>query len=94
MAALDVGIEVANGCEILFLVAAEIEKLPVFAPDECDGQAPTLFPELLAAHRIGIQLDPDLGDSRRMFDVIFRMLADGESRNGGVVWDRDGRRFA
>lgn len=27
----------------------------------------------------GIQLDPDLGDSRRMFDVIFRMLADGNS---------------
>lgn len=27
----------------------------------------------------GIQLDPDLGDSRRMFDVIFRMLADGDS---------------
>ena len=27
----------------------------------------------------GIQLDPGLGDSRRMFDVIFRMLADGES---------------
>lgn len=27
----------------------------------------------------GIQLDPELGDSRRMFDVIFRMLADGES---------------
>jgi protoporphyrinogen oxidase len=27
----------------------------------------------------GIQLDPDLDDSRRMFDVIFRMLADGDS---------------
>ena len=27
----------------------------------------------------GIQLDPDLQDSRRMFDVIFRMLADGDS---------------
>jgi phytoene dehydrogenase-like protein len=27
----------------------------------------------------GIQLDPELGDSRRMFDVIFRMLADGDS---------------
>lgn len=27
----------------------------------------------------GIQLDPDLRDSRRMFDVIFRMLADGGS---------------
>lgn len=27
----------------------------------------------------GIQLDPDLTDSRRMFDVIFRMLADGDS---------------
>ncbi|MCP3856378.1 MAG: FAD-dependent oxidoreductase [Actinomycetia bacterium] len=27
----------------------------------------------------GIQLDPDLHDSRRMFDVIFRMLADGDS---------------
>jgi phytoene dehydrogenase-like protein len=25
----------------------------------------------------GIQLDPELGDSRRMFDIIFRMLADG-----------------
>lgn len=27
----------------------------------------------------GIQLDPDLGDSRRMFDIIFRMLSDGSS---------------
>ncbi|MEJ7800968.1 MAG: NAD(P)/FAD-dependent oxidoreductase [Ilumatobacter sp.] len=27
----------------------------------------------------GIQLDPDLTASRRMFDVIFRMLADGDS---------------
>ena len=27
----------------------------------------------------GIQLDPHLGDSRRMFDIIFRMLADGDS---------------
>jgi len=27
----------------------------------------------------GIQLDPDLADSRRMFDIIFRMLADGDS---------------
>ena len=27
----------------------------------------------------GIQLDPELGDSHRMFDVIFRMLADGDS---------------
>ena len=27
----------------------------------------------------GIQLDADLSDSRRMFDIIFRMLADGDS---------------
>lgn len=27
----------------------------------------------------GIQLDPTLRDSRRMFDIIFRMLADGDS---------------
>ena len=27
----------------------------------------------------GIQLDPDLVTSRRMFDIIFRMLADGDS---------------
>lgn len=27
----------------------------------------------------GIQLDPDLADSRRMFDIVFRMLADGDS---------------
>jgi phytoene dehydrogenase-like protein len=27
----------------------------------------------------GIQLDPDLNASRRMFDVIFRMLADGDA---------------
>ena len=27
----------------------------------------------------GIQLDPDLTDSRRMFDIIFRMLSDGDS---------------
>ena len=32
------------------------------------------------------QLDPAGGDAR--------MLTDGESRNGGVVWDRDGRVFA
>ena len=31
-------------------------------------------------------LSPDGGDAR--------MLTDGESRNGGVIWDRDGRRFA
>jgi dipeptidyl aminopeptidase/acylaminoacyl peptidase len=31
-------------------------------------------------------LDPAGGDAR--------MLSDGESRNGGVVWDRDGRRLA
>jgi phytoene dehydrogenase-like protein len=27
----------------------------------------------------GIQLDPELGTSRRMFEIVFRMLADGES---------------
>jgi len=27
----------------------------------------------------GIQLDPELSDSRRMFDIIFRMLADGKT---------------
>lgn len=27
----------------------------------------------------GIQLDPELADSRRTFDIIFRMLADGDS---------------
>jgi hypothetical protein len=27
----------------------------------------------------GIQLDPELADSRRIFDVIFRMLSDGDS---------------
>ncbi|HSL73209.1 MAG TPA: NAD(P)/FAD-dependent oxidoreductase [Ilumatobacteraceae bacterium] len=27
----------------------------------------------------GIQLDPELSDSHRMFDIIFRMLADGDS---------------
>lgn len=27
----------------------------------------------------GIQLDPDLGGSRRMFDMIFRMLAEGDA---------------
>jgi hypothetical protein len=34
----------------------------------------------------GIQLDPELTDSRRMFDVIFRMLADGDSAvpSGGM----------
>ncbi len=32
------------------------------------------------------QLDPAGGDAR--------MLTDGESRNGGVVWDREGRVFA
>jgi phytoene dehydrogenase-like protein len=34
----------------------------------------------------GIQLDPDLADSRRIFDIIFRMLADGDSAvpSGGM----------
>ncbi|MGI9644781.1 MAG: FAD-dependent oxidoreductase, partial [Ilumatobacteraceae bacterium] len=32
----------------------------------------------------GIQLDPELGDSRRMFDIVFRMLSDGDSAVPGA----------
>jgi len=43
------------------------------------GFSDTIVQRFFRALVGGIQLDPDLRDSRRMFDVIFRMLADGNS---------------
>ncbi len=44
-----------------------------------DGFSDTMIRRFFRPLVGGIQLDPDLQDSRRMFDVIFRMLADGDS---------------
>jgi phytoene dehydrogenase-like protein len=44
-----------------------------------DGFSDTILQRFFGPLVGGIQLDPELGDSRRMFDVIFRMLADGDS---------------
>lgn len=44
-----------------------------------DGFSDTIVQRFFGPLVGGIQLDPGLGDSRRMFDVIFRMLADGDS---------------
>jgi phytoene dehydrogenase-like protein len=44
-----------------------------------DGFSPTIVERFFRPLVGGIQLDPELLDSRRMFDVIFRMLADGDS---------------
>ena len=42
-----------------------------------DGFSEAMIERFLRSLVGGIQLDADLGDSRRMFDIIFRMLADG-----------------
>ena len=44
-----------------------------------DGFTSTMIDRFFRPLVGGIQLDPDLSDSRRMFDIIFRMLADGDS---------------
>ena len=44
-----------------------------------DGFSETIIRRFFRPLVGGIQLDPDLNDSRRMFDVIFRMLSDGDS---------------
>ena len=44
-----------------------------------DGFTSTMVDRFFRPLVGGIQLDPDLSDSRRMFDIIFRMLADGDS---------------
>jgi phytoene dehydrogenase-like protein len=44
-----------------------------------DGFSDTIIDRFFRPLVGGIQLDPELTDSRRMFDVIFRMLADGDS---------------
>ncbi|MEM1334629.1 MAG: FAD-dependent oxidoreductase, partial [Actinomycetota bacterium] len=44
-----------------------------------DGFSETMIQRFFRPLVGGIQLDPDLNDSRRMFDIIFRMLADGDS---------------
>jgi len=44
-----------------------------------DGFSATIIERFFQPLVGGIQLDPELTDSRRMFDIIFRMLADGDS---------------
>jgi phytoene dehydrogenase-like protein len=44
-----------------------------------EGFSPTIIERFFRPLVGGIQLDPELGDSRRMFDIIFRMLSDGSS---------------
>ena len=44
-----------------------------------DGFSDTIVRRFFRPLVGGIQLDPDLNDSRRMFDIIFRMLSDGDS---------------
>ena len=46
---------------------------------EADGFSSTILDRFFRPLVGGIQLDPELSDSRRMFDIIFRMLADGDS---------------
>lgn len=46
---------------------------------EREGFSPTMMQRFFRPLVGGIQLDPDLTASRRMFDVIFRMLADGDA---------------
>jgi phytoene dehydrogenase-like protein len=46
---------------------------------EREGFSPTMLQRFFRPLVGGIQLDPDLTASRRMFDVIFRMLADGDA---------------
>lgn len=43
------------------------------------GFSPTMLKRFFRPLVGGIQLDPDLTASRRMFDVIFRMLAEGDA---------------
>ncbi|CAN0068323.1 unnamed protein product, partial [Phaeothamnion confervicola] len=43
------------------------------------GFSPTMIDRFLRPLFAGIQLDPELQTSSRMFDVIFRMLADGDA---------------
>jgi phytoene dehydrogenase-like protein len=53
------------------------------------GFSPAIIERFFTPLVGGIQLDPSLGASRRMFDVIFRMLADGDaavpSRGMGAI---------
>jgi phytoene dehydrogenase-like protein len=44
-----------------------------------EGFGPTMVDRFFRPLVGGIQLDPELATSRRMFDVIFRCLADGEA---------------
>ena len=46
---------------------------------EREGFSSTMMQRFFRPLVGGIQLDPDLTASRRMFDVIFRMLADGDA---------------
>lgn len=46
---------------------------------ECEGFSSTMLDRFFRPLVGGIQLDPDLTASRRMFDMIFRMLADGDA---------------
>ncbi|MEL6893288.1 MAG: NAD(P)/FAD-dependent oxidoreductase [Actinomycetota bacterium] len=55
------------------------EDIPTRDALRDDGFSDTMIERFFRPLVGGIQLDPDLADSRRMFDVIFRMLADGDS---------------
>ncbi len=55
------------------------EDVPTADALRADGFSDTMIERFFRPLVGGIQLDPDLADSRRMFDVIFRMLADGDS---------------
>ncbi|WP_040495245.1 NAD(P)/FAD-dependent oxidoreductase [Ilumatobacter nonamiensis] len=43
------------------------------------GFSPTIIDRFFRPLAGGIQLDPQLADSRRVFDITFRMLADGDA---------------
>jgi len=44
-----------------------------------EGFSPAMVERFWRPLYAGIQLDPDLGTSRRMFDIIFRSLTDGDA---------------
>ena len=43
-----------------------------------EGFSPTMVERFWRPLYAGIQLDPDLGTSRRLFDIVFRSLTDGD----------------
>ncbi len=55
------------------------EDVPTVEALSAAGFSDTIIERFFTPLVGGIQLDPKLRDSRRMFDIIFRMLADGDS---------------